>query len=173
MKDIAKESPAPTPPPPIASPTFRDLATQMVEPIGWLRTEIDRLFDDFGRPARSALQSGLRNLAPMPALEMVEDETHYRLNAELPGLDQGDVDVTVTDGILSITGEKKEETERKEKGFMLSERRYGAFERHIALPGDADPDAIKARVKHGVLSITIAKDVKAPNRKRRIEIEKA
>src|SRR5437868_7124323 len=90
--------------------SIRDLATQIAEPMGWLRSEIDRIFDDFGRPARSGFNFGPRSpLAPVPALEMVEDDNAYRLTAELPGLAEKDVEISVADGVLSISGEKKEE----------------------------------------------------------------
>ncbi|SDD86858.1 heat shock protein Hsp20 [Sphingomonas sp. YR710] len=154
--------------------SLRDLATQISEPVGWLRSEIDRLFDDFGTPGRSLFGFAPRTaLAPVPALDMVDDEKAYRLTAELPGLDEKDIEIGVADGVLSISGEKKEESERKEKGFMLSERRYGSFQRQIALPADVDPDAIKAQFKDGVLTVTMAKDEKAAARTRKIEIEKA
>lgn len=143
------------------------------EPLSWLRTEIDRLFDDFGRPARSVFNFGLNPLAPVPALDLVDDEKSYRLTAELPGLTEKDITVSVSDGALRISGEKKEEHERKEEGYLLNERRYGAFERQIALPADVKPDAIKAQFKNGVLTVTLAKDEKSPARARKIAIEKA
>src|SRR3546814_13249008 len=74
------------------------------EPLGWLRTEIDRLFDDFGRPTRSVFNFGQRGLAPVPALDMVDDEKAYRLTAELPGLAEKDIDISVADGVLRKTG---------------------------------------------------------------------
>src|SRR3546814_14309958 len=92
---------------------------------------------------------------------MVDDEKAYRLTAELPGLAEKDIDISVADGVLRISGEKKEETERKEKGFLFSERRYGAFERDVPLPSDVNPDAIKAQFKDGVLTVTLAKDEQA------------
>src|SRR6185369_7476349 len=104
---------------------FRDLGSQVTEPMGWLRSEIDRLFDDFGRPGQSIFNFGNRTTLPVPALDMVEDEKAYRLTAELPGLKEDDVEISIADGVLTISGEKKEESERKDKGFMLSERRYG------------------------------------------------
>ena len=106
--------------------------------MGWLRSEIDRLFDDFGRPGQSIFNFGNRTTLPVPALDMIEDEKAYRLTAELPGLKEDDVEISIADGVLTISGEKKEESERKDKGFILSERRYGAFRRQIGLPNDVD-----------------------------------
>lgn len=148
----------------------RDFST---EPFAWLRSEIDRLFDDFPRPARSIFNFGARVSAPVPALEMVEDDKTYRLTAELPGLTEQDVEINVADGTLSISGEKKGEQERKEKGILVSERSYGSFRRQIALPADVDADTIKAAFKDGVLTVTLAKDEKAAARTRTIAIEKA
>lgn len=145
------------------------------EPLSWLRNEIDRLFDDFGRPVRSAFNFGPGAMAPAPApaLDMVEEDKSYRLTAELPGLTEKDINVSVADGALRIWGEKKEEQERKEEGYLLSERRYGAFERQLPLPRDVKPDGIKAQFKDGVLTVTLAKDEQSPSRARKIAIEKA
>ena len=104
---------------------------------------------------------------------MVDDEKAYRLTAELPGLDEKDVEINIADGVLSISGEKKEEEERKEKGFLLSERRYGSFQRQVSLPVDVDPEGIKAQFRDGVLTVTLAKDEKAAARTRKIAIERA
>jgi len=152
---------------------FRDLATQMTEPVGWLRSEIDRLFDDFGRPGQNIFSFANRGGIPVPALEMIEEDKAYRLTAELPGLKEDDVEITIADGMLTISGEKKEESERKEKGFMLSERRYGSFQRQVGLPADVNPKGIKAKFDKGVLTVTLAKDEKAAPRKQKIAIEKA
>lgn len=152
-------------------PKLHDLATQMGEPVSWLRTEIDRLFEDFGRPSRSAFSIGASSLAPMPALDLVDDGKSYQLLVELPGLADKDIEISVADGVLSISGKKKEQEERKGKGFLLRERRYGAFERQIALPSDVDPEKIKAQFKDGVLTVTLAKDKKAASRMRKIAIE--
>ncbi len=155
------------------SATTRALLSLPGEPIGWLRSEIDRLFDDFRTPARSAFDLGMRSILPLPALEMIEKDDSYCLTAELPGLTEKDVEISVADGVLTVSGEKKEASEHKEKGFMLSERRYGAFERRITLPKNVDPEAIKAQVKDGVLTVTLAKDKKADAHTRKIQIEKA
>jgi HSP20 family protein len=141
---------------------------EFTNPFTWLRSEIDRLFDDAGRPARSIFQFGER--APTPALEMVEDDKAYRLSAELPGLAESDLTLTIADGRLTLAGEKREESRSEGKGMMLSERRYGAFERQVPLPADVDPDAVRATFKDGVLTVTLPKDADAAPRTRRIPI---
>ena len=140
-----------------------------ISPMGWLRTEIDRLFDDFAFPGRSAFNLPLSGVAP--ALDLVDEEKEYRLSAELPGLGEKDVQLTVADGVLTISGEKRDEQKREDKGFMLSERRYGSFRRQLALPSDVNPEGIKARFKDGVLIVTMPKDETAANRTRKIAIE--
>lgn len=151
--------------------TLPAFTEELLEPFGKLRTEIDRMFDDlpsrmpafhFGRVAREVA---------VPPLEMTETDDAYKLSAELPGMDADNVEVTVADGVLSITGEKKEEREEKEKDYYFSERSYGAFERSLRLPNDAAADKITAQSKNGVLTVTIPKDEKANARKRRVEIE--
>ena len=139
----------------------------------WLRGEIDRLFEDFGRPPSSIFSFGNRSpTAPVPAVEMVDDGKAYRLTVELPGLSEEDIAVNITEGVLDISGEKKEEEERKEKGFLLNERRYGSFRRQISLPADVDAEGIKAQFKDGVLTVTLAKDENVAARTRKIAIEK-
>jgi len=142
-------------------------------PIGWLRSEIDRLFDDFRRPMRSVFNFVPTDFGPVPAVEMTEREKDYRVTAELPGMREEDIAVELTDGELTISGEKQETEDRKDKGFMLSERRYGAFERRIALPADIDADKVGAEFSEGVLTITLPKDERAISRARRIEVRKS
>jgi HSP20 family protein len=139
-------------------------------PVSWLRGEIDRLFDDFGQPGRSLFNFPARVSGPVPAIELADGGKDYTLTAELPGLTDKDVNVELADGVLSISGEKSEEAERKDGGYLLSERRYGSFRRQVALPADADPEAIAATFKDGVLTLTIGKDQKAAARTRKIPI---
>lgn len=143
-------------------------------PMDWLRGEIDRLFEDFGRPPSSIFNIGNRQpAAPVPAAEMVDDGNAYRLTVELPGLSEQDIVLSVADGILDISGEKKEETERQDKGYLFSERRYGSFHRQLSLPSDVDQNGITAQFKDGILTIALAKDENVPARSRKIEISKA
>lgn len=143
---------------------------QLIEPLSRLRSEMDRLFDDF--PFR--LPSLRLAAAPIaPALEMTETDKAYKITAEVPGLESSDVDVSVEDGVLRIAGEKREEREKDEQGYRVSERSYGAFERRVTLPAGANAEKIKARCRNGLLTITIAKDEKAKDRARKIAVEHA
>jgi HSP20 family protein len=161
---------------PATSPASRGFASftdQLVEPLSRLRSEVERVFDDF--PFRlPAVQFGTMGAAfAAPAIDMKETEKAYKITAELPGLDPEEVEVTLEDGMLRIAGEKKEEREADERGYRVSERRYGAFERLIGLPAAADDEKIKAKFKNGVLTITVAKDGRAEPSTRRIAVEKA
>jgi HSP20 family protein len=150
-----------------AAPSFTD---QLIEPFSRLRGEIDRLFDDF--PLRMpTLRFATDASLTMPALEMSETRKAYKLTAELPGLEAKDVEVSVDDGVLRIAGEKSVERDEDEKGYRISERSYGSFERLVRLPAAAKPDKIKAKCRNGVLTITIPKDGDAANRARKIVVE--
>ena len=92
-----------------------------------------------------------------PALDVSEDENAYRLNAELPGVDPKDVHVTVESGVLTLRGEKKEESEKKEKNYHRLERRYGSFSRSLRFPVEVDAEKVEARYNNGVLEITVPK----------------
>lgn len=151
-------------------PAFTD---SLIEPLSRLRGEVDRLFD--GLPARWPRLdfSRFAPTLPVPAVEMTETGKAYKLSIEIPGMDASDIDVSVEGDVLVVSGEKKEEREEKEKGYSYSERSYGAFERRIELPPAADAQKIRAKVRNGVLQITLPKDKKAASNRRRIEIEGA
>jgi HSP20 family protein len=144
---------------------------QLVEPFSRLRSEVDRLFDDF--PFRlPSMQLGRTAVSlSIPAIEMTETDKAYKITAELPGIEPDDVEVSFDEGILVIAGEKKAEREENERGYKFSERSYGRFERMIELPAAADEDKIKASFRKGLLKVTIAKNGKAPGT-RRIAIDK-
>ena len=151
------------------APSFTD---QLIEPLSRLRSEVDRLFDDF--PFRLPSMSFARLMPTAPAVEIKETPKSYKITAELPGMEPDDVEVSFEDGMLRIAGEKKEEREEEERGYRLCERRYGAFERVLDLPAAADDgDGIKAKFKNGVLTVTVRKDGKAERQPRRIAVEKA
>jgi HSP20 family protein len=157
-------------------------ASRPRHPFESLRSEIDRVFEDFGRGfgqfpfGRSsfALEPFWRAEtsigAALPAVDVVEKADGFQITAELPGLDEKDVEVKVADDVLTITGEKKEEKEEKKKDYYRSERRYGAFQRAFELPPGVDQAKIAASFQKGVLTITLPKSAEAQQKEKKIAI---
>ena len=131
-----------------------------------LRRDIDRLFDDVFRGSLPSFGLG-RSMMAWPNVEVNESDREIRISAEVPGMSDKDVELFVEDGILTLRGEKKSETEDKDRGY--SERYYGRFERRIALPAGVDEKAAKADFRNGVLTVTMPKSEEA-ERGRRIPI---
>jgi HSP20 family protein len=134
-----------------------------------LQQEIDRLFDDFTRgfPAFTAGTSA----AMLPTMDVAETDKDIEITAELPGLEEKDVQINVADNVLTIRGEKKAEKEEKDKNYRLVERSYGSFERSLELPRGVNLDAIKASIDKGVLRVTVPKP--APAQVRKVEVKPA
>jgi HSP20 family protein len=104
----------------------------------------------------------------MPPVDLVEADDHFVLKADLPGLAEGDVNIEVQEGTLTISGERKAEHEQREKGWYRIERSFGRFSRSLTLPDGVDPDRIEASFSHGVLEVRIPKPEE--RKPRRIEI---
>lgn len=131
----------------------------------------DRLLGDIATAPGSGVASMARKaLAPLPAVELRETETGYQLTAELPGLGAADVNIEVGEGMLTLSGEKREASEHKEKDCLVSERRYGSFKRQMTLPMDVDSEQIAADFKNGVLSVTMPRRKDAAPRTRKIAV---
>jgi HSP20 family protein len=128
-----------------------------------LQQEVDRLFEDFSRG------TGNGAMQLMPNMDVAETDKNIELTVELPGLQQGDVDISINDNMVVIRGEKKAEMERKDKNFHLVERAYGTFYRAFELPQGVDPSQITATMSNGVLKVTIPKPAQAEPR--RIEVQ--
>jgi HSP20 family protein len=105
-----------------------------------------------------------------PAMDIVEKDGAFEVTAELPGLDAKDIDVQLTNGMLTIKGEKLEEKEEKAKGRYVSERRYGSFRRTLQVPGGVDADKIEASYKSGVLTVTLPKSPEAQKKEKTIPV---
>jgi HSP20 family protein len=131
-----------------------------------LEREMDAMFDRF-----PAWPWGDREPGWAPAVDMVDHDDEIVLRADLPGLDEKDVEVTVQDGTLAIRGERKEEKEEKKQDYYYSERCYGAFARTLALPASVEPEKVKATFKKGVLEVHLPKTKAAKAKK--IEIKTA
>jgi HSP20 family protein len=127
---------------------------------------MNRLFDDVFRGFDDSRFWGGR--AAWPSVDVEETAKEYRVTAELPGLEERDVEVLLEDGLLTVRGEKKHETETRNRSY--SERFYGRFERQITLDRDVDDSAVKATFKNGVLTVTVPKDSRAVERSKRIPI---
>lgn len=100
----------------------------------------------------------------MPAIDVAESATGYKVTAELPGLDEKNIELKLFDGTLTIQGEKKEEKEEKKKDYYLSERHYGSFRRSFSIPEGVDAERIEATFKNGVLTVTLPKTAEARKR---------
>ncbi|WP_027054318.1 Hsp20/alpha crystallin family protein [Mesorhizobium erdmanii] len=153
-------------------------------PFESLRREVDRLFDDFhpfdfrlpstrslfGRDL-PALRSDAWSVAP--AMDLVEKSNGFEITAELPGIDEKNVDIKLTNRVLTIKGEKNEEKEEKEKDYYLSERRYGSFQRSFQLPEGVDADKIDASFTKGVLTVKLPKTPEAQKAEKKIAVKAA
>lgn len=159
-------------------------APQVWRPFESLRREVDRLFDDFdGGFWRSPLRMPSFDVAPfrrgqavfaaMPAVDVSETDKAYEITAELPGIDEKNVEVKIANGVLTIKGEKQDEKEEKKKDYYMRERSFGSFERAFAVPDGVDSDKIEAGFKNGVLSVTLPKSVDAQKAEKKIAVKAA
>jgi HSP20 family protein len=154
-----------------------ETATKEWRPFESLRREVDRLFEDFQLGSwRSPFGRSLFDVQPFwgkaPAVDIVEKEKAYEITAELPGMDESNIDVKFADGTLTIKGEKRDEKEEKKKDYYLSERRYGSFQRSFGVPDGVDADKIETNFKNGVLTVTLPKTEQAQKSEKKIAIKK-
>lgn len=145
------------------------------DPFVTFRREVDRMFDDFFHDVGShALPSwDTRPPAVSPIVDVDDDDKELVITAELPGLDEKDLEVTLAGDVLTIKGEKKAETEKKNGGSYYAERRYGAFSRSLRLPFEAKDGDIDAHYHKGVLTVRVPKPAEAQRSVRRIPVKAA
>lgn len=167
-----------------ATPARRpEMRPAQFDPFHALRHEMDRMFDRFWRGG-FGLPSFQRMFEPepsrhgetgfaftTPAVDFCEDDKAFHLTAELPGLSEKDINVTLSGDMLTITGEKRDEREQKDKNYHWSERHFGSFRRMVQLPPHIDRDKIEANFKNGVLSLTMPKTSEAMQQQKRIEVK--
>ena len=150
-----------TPATPKTAPPPRRLS-----PLDILQTEIDRVFDSF-----NGWPSVFTERAFSPDMEVVETDNAIEVSTELPGIDEKDVEINISDNVLTIRGEKKFEKDEKKKSYRLVERSYGSFERSVALPRGVDASKIKAKMKKGVLKVEVPKPAGASAQQVKITAE--
>jgi HSP20 family protein len=134
------------------------------------RSEMDRLLDTFlfGRPQRRDFWEEVEWL---PAVDMAETKDGIVVDAEIPGMDPKEFDISLSEGTLTIRGEKKQEKEENEENYHLVERKYGTFTRSIPLPQAVESDKISASYKEGILKITLPKSEEAKKKEIKIKVE--
>lgn len=134
-----------------------------------LRKEMDRLWDSFfeGRPGKRTKEEG----GWLPSLDVTETKGDLVVKAELPGMDPKDIDISLSEGVLTMRGEKKQEKEEKEEGYHLIERSYGSFIRSVRLPKDVQSNRIEASFKNGVLKVVLPKSEETKKKEIKIKVE--
>jgi len=171
-----------------SAPAKREPASVLPEPFGRLfepltsaRRDIDRFFEslapgfpkavDFDpfRQFGSVLEMGYGDMAPH--VEVSEEQKSYEISAELPGVDEKDVSVSLQDHVLTVSGKKKSEREEEKKDYVMSERRYGSFRRAFRVPDDVDEAKISAKFDKGVMTISLPKAATAKPKGRQIPVK--
>ncbi|MER8395973.1 Hsp20/alpha crystallin family protein [Mesorhizobium sp. M1340] len=148
-------------------PPSRSLYPSGRDPLTSFHRQIDRLFDDFFAPMAEATTAG----DLWPSVDVYETDQAYKVTAELPGLEQKDVELKLRDNTLSITGEKRSEHKEGVGGRTYSERSYGRFQRTISRDAEVDADKVQATFKNGVLAVALPKNPAAKDKTRRIEVK--
>ena len=148
------------------------ILTRRNDGLGSLFREIERTFDDFSRRSPLAGFASFGNGDMMPKLDVSEGKDALEVTAELPGCSEKDIDVTLSEGVLTIRGEKKSERNEtgKDRNWHVVERSYGSFSRSIPLPFAPDPAGVEARFDNGVLHVKLPKPPEVAKREKKIEI---
>lgn len=168
--DTIEKSPVSTVP--VKAGSLQAFTDNLIDPFNRLRGEFDRMFEDF--PLRTFAPAFARRIQSLsgPALEFQDKDSEYELTAEIPGMKAEDIELKVTEGILRLSGERKDEREEKGNGFLFSERTYGRFERALRLPAGVDVDKITATARNGLLSVHLPKTKDARQREKKIPVQK-
>ena len=153
----------------------RDVTTRrpgLEHPLMTFQRDLDRMFEDlwqgFDLPVLGRFERERGMITPR--LDLHETHTDIVLTAELPGMEEKDVEVVLGDNILTIKGEKKAEHEEKEKGYAFSERSFGSFERRIPIDAEIVSDKVDATFKNGVLTVTLPKKPEARKHFKRVPV---
>lgn len=139
-------------------------------PLALMQREMNRMFDSFTRTWGADTFSA-DNGVFTPRMEVTEDAKAFVVTAELPGINEKDIDLTIAGDTLTLRGEKKEEKEEKGKNYFYSERSYGSFSRSIPLPRQIDADKVAAGFKKGILTITLPKTAAAMDDLKKIPVK--
>jgi len=163
-----------------ALPTMRQESLPAADSLQNLQREMDRWFDNlssaFGLPSVSGnLVGGVRPAVKLgnlyrPQIDVSGDDNGYEIKLDVPGLTEADLSIEVRDDVLIIRGEQQQQSEDRDKHYYRVERSYGAFQRTLSLPDDADADEIEAKIDNGVLRLGIPRRQSADPDVKRIPI---
>ncbi len=143
----------------------------LMNPFYTLQKEINRIFDEFFAEVAPSRFFGNGHDSFMPSVDIKEKGNEFIVTAELPGMDAEDVDISISEDVLTLRGEKKEEREEKEGNYYRRECAYGSFHRDIPLPAEVDPDKAQAEFKRGVLTIRLPKKPEAQRKAKKIQVK--
>src|SRR3954470_760365 len=149
------------------------LGTGGSDPFLTLHREINRLFDDVlhGGPVSSGGQGGSQGgVLLAPHMDVSETDKELRIQAELPGVSENDIDVSLNEDVLTIRAEKKQERREEREGVHVSERSFGTFQRSLRLPFQVDAEKVQARFENGVLHVSLPKTT-PQERSRKIQVQ--
>jgi len=132
-----------------------------------IKKEMDWVWDSFFERGPRAGETG----EWYPSLDVAETKNDIVVKAEVPGMDPKDIDISLSNGLLTIKGEKKQEREEKEGDYHLTERSFGTFTRAIQLPAEVQSDKIEASYKNGVLKVTLPKSEEAKKKEIKIKVQ--
>jgi HSP20 family protein len=143
------------------------------QPLRTLQSELNRVFESLLRtvPGAGAGAALSPFMGEGPRIDVAETETAIEVSADLPGLEEKDIEVSLGGDLLTIKGERKTETGRRLLSYRINERVFGSFTRSIALPSGIDADAVSASFKNGVLTITIPKTQEAAQEAKRVAVK--
>lgn len=145
---------------------FDSTSNALLYPFQRMQREMERMVDSVGGGTREI--NGQRMVGP--EVNISESDEAFHLEFDLPGVKKEDLDLTFQKGRLILRGERRSEKEEKGQRFRRVEKRYGSFERSLALPENIDSENIQAQFENGVLELTIPKDLKGPEQRKRIDI---
>jgi HSP20 family protein len=165
---------------PVKRENSKEQSGTLLHPLQQFHQEIDRIFDQafsglglspfsFERPLVSRLADGILK----PTLDLGATDKEYTITVEIPGVDEKDIKLEIVNDTLTISGEKKQEKEEKEKDYYRMERSYGSFQRVLSLPEDADQEKINATFKKGVLTVTMPRKALPKSDVKQIEVKTA
>jgi len=147
-----------------------DVSRVEQSPVSELHQRMDDLFNEFFDGFGLGLSRLESRHTITPNVDVSETDEEVRVTADMPGMDEKDIQVSLDNDLLTIKGEKKHEQEEKKRNYYMVERSYGEFQRVIPMPASVDKDKVKAAFKKGVLTITLPKKPELTSRKKTIEI---